>query len=271
KLSQDLSAIKPDPITNTDSIDEAVRLKNGLLEEIRTLEQKKGTIAPEYQEKFQLKIDEARNRISSALPENIEKLGQDLNSIKPEQIKQSKTLREANNHFETLTNKIQQLEEKKNTLPEKYQAKFQEKIDTLKQSVNANFDDKVKVREKVEQIRRAATDYLEWSNKNAKGFRFSFLSHGSYGREQAQKLLTMIQNQDTPMANILKVANETVKTSGTNKNSFSRYLYDELQGKKNLVGVDSLTQNFKDYKKQMSTILHKEIEKEETNTKGMQI
>ncbi|VEB32543.1 Uncharacterised protein [Legionella sainthelensi] len=271
KLSQDLSVIKPDPITDTDSLDDAIRLKDGLLEEVRTLEQKKGTIAPEYQEKFQQKIDEARNRISSALPENLEKLGQELNAIKPEQIKQSKTLKEANNRFETLTNKIQELEEKKNTLPEKYQAKFQEKIDTLKQSVNTNFDDKVKVRETVEQIRRAATDYLEWSNKNAKGFRFSFLSHGSYGREQAQKLLTMIQNPDTPMANILKVANETVKTSGTNKNSFSRYLYDELEGKKQLVGVDSLTQNFKDYKKQMSTILHKEIEKEETNTKGMQV
>ncbi|KTD67471.1 hypothetical protein Lsan_0362 [Legionella santicrucis] len=271
KLSQDLSAIKPDPITNSDSLDEAVRLKTGLLEEVRKLEAKKGTISVDYQEKFQQKIDEARNKIELALPENLEKLGRELNSIKPEQIKQSKTLKEANSRFETLTNKIQELEEKKNTLPEKYQAKYQEKIDTLKQSVGNALQEKVQVQERVEQIRRAAENYLEWSTHNAKGFRFSFLSHGSYGREQAQKLITMIENKDTPIANILKVANQTVSSSGTNKFSFSRFLHDELKGKKELVGKDSLTQKFKNYKEEMKSQLHKEMEKEESNTKGMQI
>ncbi|WP_115707558.1 hypothetical protein [Legionella sainthelensi] len=270
KLSQDLSAIKPDPITNTDSIDDAVRLKNGLLEEVRTLEQKKGTIAPEYQEKFQQKIDEARNRISSALPENLEKLGQELNAIKPEQIKQSKTMKEARGQVETLNNKIQELEEKKNTLPEKYQAKFQEKINTLRQSVQTELKEKEKIEVTVNHIKDAATKYLEWSKKNATGFRFSFLSHGSHGRERAQKLLDMIQNENMPMANILKVANETVKTSGTNKNSFSRYLHDELKGT-NLTFTDSLTNNFKNYKEEMRSLLHKEVENEEKNTKGIRM
>ncbi|AUH71490.1 hypothetical protein [Legionella sainthelensi] len=196
------------------------------------------------------------------------KLNQELNdAIKPEQITQSKTLKEAHGHYETLINKINELEEKKNTLPAEYQDKFQEKIDTLRNSVQTQFDAKVKVRETVEQIRRAATSYLEWSNQNATGWRLTNWSYGSYGREQAQKLLDMIKNEDTPMANILKVANETVNTSGTNKNSFSRYLHDELKGT-HLVGKDTLTEKFKNYKEEMKTQLRVETEKEENNTRA---
>ncbi|KTD67470.1 hypothetical protein Lsan_0361 [Legionella santicrucis] len=218
-----------------------------------------------YAEVGRLQREAARTIVGTGFHPFV-KLNQELNdAIKPEQIKQSKTLKEAHGHFETLINKINELEEKKNTLPVEYQDKYQEKIDTLRQSVQNEFDAKVKVRETVEQIRRAATNYLEWSNQNATGWRLSFLSHGSYGRDQAQKLLDMIKNEDTPMANILKVANETVNTSGTNKNSFSRYLHDELNGTK-LVGVDSLAQKFKNYKEVMNTKLRDETEKEEQNT-----
>lgn len=198
------------------------------------------------------------------------KLSQDLNAIKPDLIKQSKTLGEATTHKDNLMEEIRKLEEKKGTLPtEEYKAEFQKKIDTLKNQIGAEYLAKTQTAEVVTKIQKAATDYLDWSQKNAQGLRFSFLSHGSYGREQAQKLLTMIAN-DEPMAKILKVANETVNTSGTNKFSFSRFLHDELAGNKELVGKESLTDKFINYKEKMSTQLNEVTQKEEKDT-GMRL
>ncbi len=277
KLSQELNAIKPDQIatqiTKAISIEEATRLKTDSLEELRKLEEKKGTLPnEEFKEKFQQKIDEARIKIESAFAtkerEPLDALIRELNDIKPEDINKFGTLKGAHEKYEEILNKIVDVEEKQNTLPDKFHGELQEKIETLKQQAGSQLDAKIKVREMVEQIRSAATNYLEWSKNNASGFRFSFLSHGSYGREQAQKLLDMINNQDTPMANILKVANETVNTSGTNKNSFSRYLHDALHDKKEekIVGEASLAQKFKDYKNELNKQLSTEIEKEVKNT-----
>ncbi|WP_115707561.1 hypothetical protein [Legionella sainthelensi] len=270
KLSQDLSAIKPEQITTAPSIEEATELRTNLLRGVEALENKKGTIAIEYQEKFQQKIDEARNKIESVFAAKervpLELMLQELNNtINPEQIKQSKSFKEAKNHYNELMERINHIDEKCNTLPEKLQGELKKEIESLSEKIRQEFKTKLEARAMVSKIETAATKYLSWSNQNATGWRLSNLSYGSYGREQAQKLLDLIKNEDTPTANILNAANDIVNTSGTNKNSFSRYLYDELKSQQ-LVGQDTLKEKFKNYKTELQTELNQETLKEERDT-----
>ncbi|KTD67469.1 hypothetical protein Lsan_0360 [Legionella santicrucis] len=278
KLNQDLSAIKTDQIANqitkSVSIEEATRIKADSLEELRKLEEKKGTLPSEaFKEKLQQKIDEARNKIESAFAakerEPLKLLIQELNNtIKPEQIKQSKSFKDAKNQHNELVRAINQFEERGNALPEKLQGEFKKEIESLNGKIRQEFKAKLDVHTMVSKIETAAKNYLKWSTNNATGWRLTNWSHGSYGREQAQKLLDLIKNEDTPTATILKAANDIVNTSGTNKNSFSRYLHDAMKNTQ-LTQTDSLAEKFVNYKADLQRELNKALNEEPKS--GMRI
>ncbi len=258
KLNQELNdAIKLDQITKATNFPKIIRLKTDSLEELRKLEEKKGTLPnEEFKEKFQQKIDEARIKIESAFAtkekEAFEFLTKKCNAIKPEQIAKSKTMTEAKECKSDLLEALKTLEKQKNTLvKEEDKIALQQKIDEKRLKIGEIFTEKEKIGKTIEKVKTAAEKYLQWSSVNATGWRLTNWSYGSYGRDQADKLIKMIE-ENQPMAEILKTTHEIVNTSGINANSFTRYLHDELHtDTEKLVGKDTLSETFKDYKEKL--------------------
>lgn len=216
-----------------------------------------------YAEVAKQQREVARNIVSP-----LRVLNNEIDAINPTLITQSKTMQAATQHKDQLLNALAEIERKKDTLPEKDKLVFQQKIDDQRKTINDSFAGKKEIGDTINKVKTAAEAYLKWSNENAKGFRFSNLSHGSFGRKQAEKLLSMINNDKTPMADILKETKAIVNSSGTNKNSFTRYLHDSLEkSPEKLVGKESLTQKFKNYKEDMKRELNIMEQKEENNNR----
>ncbi|AUH73478.1 hypothetical protein [Legionella sainthelensi] len=193
---------------------------------------------------------------------------QDCNSIKPERITKSKTMREATDCKNKLLAELINLEEKKDTLVKgEDKIALQEKIDEKRLKIEELFTAKEKIGNTIQNVKTAAEKYLQWSNTNATGWRLSNWSYGSYGREQADKLIKMIE-QDKPMAEILKATHDIVNTSGVNANSFTRYLHDALHTEEpKLVGRETLTERFKSYKEKLQGELNDLERTEERNNR----
>ncbi|KTD69789.1 hypothetical protein Lsan_0237 [Legionella santicrucis] len=256
-LVQDCDAIKPERIAQSKTMRQAIECKNELLEELRKLEgQKNILVKVEDKIVLQQKIDEARIQIESTFAlkekEAFELLTKKCNAIKPEQIAKSKTMTEVKECKNDLLEELRKLEQFKNMLTKvEDKLALQQKIDEKRLEIGEIFTEKEKIGKTIEKVKTAAEKYLQWSSVNASGWRLTNWSYGSYGREQADKLLKMIA-QDKPMVEILKATHEIVNTSGINANSFTRYLHDELHADtEKLVGKDSLSEKFTNYKEKL--------------------
>ncbi|KTD63802.1 hypothetical protein Lsan_1235 [Legionella santicrucis] len=277
KLNQELNdAIKLEQIRTSTNFPEIIQLTINSLEELKKLENKKGTLPNnEFKEKFQQKIDEARIQIESAFAirekQAFEFLTKKCNAIKPEQIAKSKTMTEVKECKKDLLEELRKLENQKNTLvKEEDKIVLQQKINEKRLKIEEIFTEKEKIGKTIEKVKTAAEKYLQWSSVNASGWRLTNLSYGSYGRDQADKLIKMIE-QDKPMVEILKATHEIVNTSGINANSFTRYLHDELHAdKEKLVGKDTLNEKFTNYKEKIQEEIN-EVEKTEEEYNQMRI
>jgi hypothetical protein len=92
---------------------------------------------------------------------------------------------------------------------------------------------KLKLVSRIERLHTGVTEYLAWSEKNAKGWRLSHFYHGETGRIRARELLASINraratSSEDACKDALDQAYRAYGESGVSKHSLSRYMYDAL-------------------------------------------